>query len=1566
MQEHMQPQDSLLVSTPNLPKGGGAIQSIGKGWSAVGATGAATFTLGLPISPGRGFTPALALSYSSAGGKTEFGQGWSISLPVIARRTSKGVPAYADDDEFVTPANEVLLPERDASGNLNTRTAVSWFRGQDLGGTYRVQRYFPRVHGDGARWESWRSEREWFWLVHDSDGTLHVYGKTTRTSDVEGGIERIAEWQLEESVSPHGEHILYEYRHEDGEGLQPADELRDHSRRQYPTRVRYGNTRADQCPFLLQPDPSGASSWHFDLVFDYGARAMGGDEIPGYDEAHAWPVRADPYAGFAYGFEVRTLRLCRQVLMFHTFAPTTSSLQAKDGRRVEIRSLDKEPVLVSRLLLEYDSDAVLSRLVAAHAMGYGKEGDIKRLPPMEFRHIPFAGAKVARFEPFAALTDSKGVQSERPVREPYQLVDLYGEGLPGVLVQDERGWWYREPERDAASSDADAVAYRQPSLLAQIPVAHGQGTSTRQWLADLTGDGKLDWIVARPGMAGFFTMHPDRRWSTFVPFGAFPMEFFHPRGQLADLMNVGLSDFAMIGTRSVRLYANERSNGFARAVEVGHDEDALPAFNDDRRALIAFSDVLGSGQQHLVEIRHDQLSVWPNLGRGRFGRRLVFSALPFDAADFDPSCIRLADLDGSGAMDLIYLSSDRLQVFMNQSGNGLAAPVDVPWPEGVRYERLCELSAADLQGLGCASLVLTIPHMVPRHWRCDFVKAKPYLIDATDNNMGAESAVAYRSSAQEWLDAKAQKLAAGDPAVSYMPFPIHVVSVHRQIDQISGNVLSQCYQYRDGYYDGEEREFRGFGLLIQTDQEASTGQDGGVVSPPQLTKTWYHVGDFLDPGRDGFDDRDDQAIRPGSTLCSNYEASKGDVIVRNWDEATRADAARTLSGMLRRVEVYGIEPGAPDIPFSTMETRYLVRRLRARDAHRRYSEMQSLVAETISYRYERDFGDPQCRQSMGLTWDRHGGATHGLAIYHARRSGATPPFDPSMPDYPHHRRWWDDSQDETQRAYYVTETKAQSIHLDRADSDYWRLHLPYRTRSRACVIERADLAIEDLSYERVLAPESSLADADFVLAGQSLQRYKNGEDGDCKEGEASFEGLADYLETAELDNAALQAYKGVLSHDELEAKLVEAGYHRMPRFDPSDDPVGQGRGHRSSLPAADELWSVRRGFATYAGLNGFFKVVAFRPTQSVGITEYRYDPYWLFPSMVIAPDGCTTIAEYDYRSLQPSRISDPNRTISEARYDALGALMATSIHGTEFGQPMGFEPLSEYQRDIDTPEAALKDPKAAIQEAATAYFLDAFSWMPKLSPSLRQAIEGRTNVMLLDDRLRAWARWRMTTEDAANLPPTLRAEWLSLPRQPMHAASLIADQFTHVAELPRHPRHVDAAKAPRWERPEKQIRISITAFDGFGRVLQSKQKVPPGTAYKTTDGVLDVVDGKPVEVYAETRWRVSEPVEYNNKGLPMRVYRPYFADTPLTIRDQGFRAVAYCDRQHYDALGRPTMTLTARSEPGAFGMRRIAYYPWYTVSEDENDTASEVEAMRSGQASASGSQASAGHTSLRV
>ncbi len=242
----MDQQESFSITPPSLPKGGGAIQSIGKGWGEVGSSGKASFDLPLPISPGRGFAPPLTLGYGSSVGNSLFGIGWVLSLGCVARRTSKGVPDYTDEDVMLGPDGMVWMAERDAAGAI-IRTPRRSYQELELDTEYQVSRYFPRIEGAFERIEHWRSADDFpgFWLVHGTDGTLHLYGinSSSRSTDLEDHL-RVGEWLLEESLNAHGEHILYEYAGEDHAGM-PADTPRDFGAQCYLSRVRYGNFEAD-------------------------------------------------------------------------------------------------------------------------------------------------------------------------------------------------------------------------------------------------------------------------------------------------------------------------------------------------------------------------------------------------------------------------------------------------------------------------------------------------------------------------------------------------------------------------------------------------------------------------------------------------------------------------------------------------------------------------------------------------------------------------------------------------------------------------------------------------------------------------------------------------------------------------------------------------------------------------------------------------------------------------------------------------------------------------------------------------------------------------------------------------------------------------------------------------------------------------------------------------------------------------------------------------------------------------------------------------------------------------
>jgi hypothetical protein len=1003
----MEEQASLTITEPSIAKSA-SIATIGKSWGSIGVTGSASFELPLPLSAGRGFDPAMALGYDSQGGNGPFGIGWRSGTSAITRRTSKGVPDYLATDIMVGPGGEEWMPELDDEGNPRSRKETR-YRGL-LIGEHDVVRYWPRVESSFDLIELWRSDAnpQGFWLVHGADGSLHLYGKNAASRRADPQDEdRVGVWLLQESMNAHGEHICFEYKPED-----PHDQgnAHDYSAQRYLHRVLYGNFEASSHLYGWNVLTLAPPSWHFHLVFDYGERTLDLEKKPlygppfdatgeGYGE---WQLRSDPFHSYTYGFELGTRRLCHQVLMFHHFPDPLGS----------------KPVLVRRLLLQYQTTPLeYTQLAKAHYQAYDASGAVENMPPVVFDYSEFELNKQP--SPFFPFENMPSIEDGAF----HQCVDLFGEGVPGFLCRYDQSWYYREPLR--ALTGIDDIHYGPWTELSRIPVAN-RNQPTYQALTDMTGDGRLDWILASPGMSGFHTLNPDRSWSGFIPFTAFPVEFFHTLSQSGDLMGDGLSSMALIGPRSVRLYANRREDGFAPGQEVEHtpDTDRLPLFSNSRSELVLLGNLLGSDMTELCRIRHDEIKCWPNLGHGRFGKGFVMSALPFDYATFDAARVRIADLDGSGAPALIYLKSDCFEIYFNHGGNGLEqTPVTVPWPDGIRYDNLCQVTLADLQGLGCASLILTVPHMKPRHWRYDFVSAKPYMLVASNNNMGCSTQVMYRSSAQEWLDEKP----AIDP-VCYLPFPVPVVKQQRQLDEITGNCLNQFFQYSQGYYDGRNREFRGFGLLRQTDSETAVIEDDIGFTAPALVCTWFHTGRLIDLPRDGYFNRDPEALALKPTLFCQYHRNDAfDEPIPPPDDATAHEIARALAGSVLRVETYAANDDlSTAVPFAVEESRYKVREQRKKGDHDAYPIMLPLPLEKISYQYERFENDPLCRHEITLGHDAFGLPVHAITVSYARRKTATdePPFKDVD-----EQKWWLDAHDPAQQSYYLNETRAEYIHL---------------------------------------------------------------------------------------------------------------------------------------------------------------------------------------------------------------------------------------------------------------------------------------------------------------------------------------------------------------------------------------------------------------------------------------------------------------------------------------------------------------------------------------------------------
>lgn len=136
----------------------------------------------------------------------------------------------------------------------------------------------------------------------------------------------------------------------------------------------------------------------------------------------------------------------------------------------------------------------------------------------------------------------------------------------------------------------------------------------------------------------------------------------------------------------------------------------------DNLQSIFLSDMSGDGLADLVRVRVSEVCYWPNLGYGKFGTKITMDNSPIlDHEEiFHGRRIRLADIDGSGTTDLVYLGSDgKLRFCFNASGNAWGDVQELHhFPTS---DDLTSIQLVDLMGIGHYLRCLVVISIKPRY-----------------------------------------------------------------------------------------------------------------------------------------------------------------------------------------------------------------------------------------------------------------------------------------------------------------------------------------------------------------------------------------------------------------------------------------------------------------------------------------------------------------------------------------------------------------------------------------------------------------------------------------------------------------------------------------------------------------------------------------------------------------------------------------------------------------------------------------------------------------------------------
>src|SRR5437868_5637523 len=473
---------------------------------------------------------------------------------------------------------------------------------------------------------------------------------------------RIFSWLICESYDDKGNAIVYDYAPEDSGSVdlsrvhEKNRTYESRSANRYLKRIKYGNRTSR----LVEPNLLTAS-WLFELVFDYEEGHY--EDLPVDAEARhfvratkdgsrEWPARRDPFSSHRAGFETRTYRLCRRALMFHHFP----------------QELGADDYLVRSTEFVYDEGPVASFITSVTQSGYVRRDDgtylKKSLPPLEFEYTKATVQEEVREIDAESLENLPvGLDGSQ-----YQWIDLDGEGVTGILSEQGGGWFYKPNLGDAH--------FGRLQTLRTLPASSGQ----KHQFLDLAGDGQLDVVQFSGAVSGFYERTPDGEWDSFTSFSSLPnIDLGDPNLRFIDLTGDGHAD-VLINENEAFTWAPslaEEGFGLYEFVRQALDEEMSPklVFADGEQSIY-LADMCGDGLTGLARIRNGEVCYWPNLGYGRFGAKVSMDNAPwFDNPDqFDQKRVRLADIDGSGTSDIIYLSRDGVDLYFNQSGNRWSEP----------------------------------------------------------------------------------------------------------------------------------------------------------------------------------------------------------------------------------------------------------------------------------------------------------------------------------------------------------------------------------------------------------------------------------------------------------------------------------------------------------------------------------------------------------------------------------------------------------------------------------------------------------------------------------------------------------------------------------------------------------------------------------------------------------------------------------------------------------------------------------------------------------------------------
>jgi RHS repeat-associated protein len=715
----------------SLPDGPGSIGGIGENADIDPNMGMMRTSVPFEVPAGRaGLTPDLRLAYSSGGGASVVGIGWSFSTPSIERTSLRGLPRYDATDEFAADGGDELVL---------VDPATSTYRA-------RFEKVFARY-----RWRDVGAGDQGYWTKEEPDGRVHYYGAddtgtlvpTARVAGSDGTFR----YHLVATVDPYGHAVRYAYTQDGGTSL------------------------LDRVDYLFDDDGNA----RFSVVLTYQDRPDWiSDCIPG----------------------------------------TNVLLRKRLSGVVVLSDAGSGGTPIRRLFLRYEDDDAsggASRLADVTTFGVDDEA--------------FPG--VFSFGYSASLTGSCAGTCDRPYAVDMgtlpggavlqngraTLLDINGDALPDVLHTPAGGgheWIFSSLDSDGkpqfASSAIASTANVGTGFVLDAPSVQ---------VLDVDGDGFTDIVAGTTGQVRCNDGSGDWNGSACLMNATLPVLEADDTGdadprfvRFFDYDNDKRIDVLRTSSGTTEVLHNTTAGFISTAVD-----DIGSVFDTDPLHL---ADMNGDGLQDPAELLPGgSVRYRLNLGYGRWTDWTTVTLTGMSGVD--PTLMELEDINGDGLSDVVAIVGLEVKYAVNRNGDRFdaartltSADVDGGLPN---RDTGTQVLFADMNGSGTRDIVWFQPDGSTTF--VELFPVRPNLLTRVENGLGRVQVIEYDTSVQQ------QRLS-GRAWQYKLPHPMNVVVGTDSWVTLTGGEDGAGlheevrFSYFDGFYDGEDHRFRGFGEVHLT------------------------------------------------------------------------------------------------------------------------------------------------------------------------------------------------------------------------------------------------------------------------------------------------------------------------------------------------------------------------------------------------------------------------------------------------------------------------------------------------------------------------------------------------------------------------------------------------------------------------------------------------------------------------------------------------------------------------------------------------------------------------------